>query len=84
MAAEVLNSYVGRYRLDAPEDDNTIVTMTTASGKLFAEVEGQGKMELLAVSDNEFAVILPNQTIKVNFEKDSNDEVEKMRIDVQG
>jgi hypothetical protein len=84
VAAQVLNSYVGQYWVDTPEGDKTIVTVTTAGGKLFAEVEGQGKMELLAASDNDFAVILPNQTIKVTIEKDNNDEVEKIRIDTGG
>jgi hypothetical protein len=84
VSAEVLDTYVGRYRVDAPGDDKTIVTITTTSGKLFAQVESQGKTELLAASDNEFALILPNQTIKVTFEKGNNNEVAKMRIDVQG
>ena len=84
VAEEIINKYVGQYQLDTPEGDKIMVTVTTAAGKLFGEVEGQGKMELLAASDNEFAVIVPNQTIKVFFEKDSNDEVEKIRIDVDG
>ena len=84
VAAEILNKYVGQYQMDTPEGDKTIVTVTTDGGKLFGEVEGQDKMELLAASDNEFAVILPDQTIKVFFEKDNNDEVDKIRIDVQG
>lgn len=84
VAAEVLNSYVGSYRLDASEDEKSIITITIASDKLFAELGGQGKSELLPASDSEFAVILPNQTVRITFEKDQNGEVSNMRIDNEG
>ena len=58
-----------------------MINVSTAGGRLFADVGGQGKMELLAASDSEFAVILPDQTIKVTIEKGKNDEVDKIRID---
>ena len=43
-------------------------------------MEGRGKNELLAASNNDFVIILGERIIKVNFVKDSNEEVEKMRI----
>jgi hypothetical protein len=84
VTADILDSYAGRYRLDAAEDDKTIITITAASGKIFAQVEGQDKSELLPVSDSEFMHIDPNQTVKVAFVKGSNDKVAKMRIDAEG
>ena len=42
MAEEILNKYVDQYWVDTPEGEKTIVTVTMAGGKLFAEVEGQG------------------------------------------
>ena len=81
VAAELLNTYTGQYKLNTPNGDKTMINVSTAGGRLFADVGGQGKMELLAASDSEFAVILPDQTIKVTIEKDKNDEVDKIRID---
>jgi len=80
VAAEVLNSYVGKY-----ESNKTSYIVTTVNLKLFMGVEGgRGMIELLAASDSEFAAVLPNQTIKLIFEKDNNDEVDKIRMDVEG
>lgn len=62
------------------ESSRTIFKISTAGGKLFSEVEGGGKGELLAASDNDFAIIRGEQIIKINFVKDSNEEVEQMRI----
>ena len=74
---ELLNTYTGQYQL---EGSRTIFKISTAGGKLFSEVEGGGKGELLAASDNDFAIIRGEQIIKINFVKDSNEEVEQMRI----
>ena len=84
VTAGVLESYVGRYRLDAAEDDKTIITITVAGGKIFAQVEGQDKSKLLPASDSEFVHIDPNQTVKVAFVKDNSGRVAKMRIDAEG
>jgi hypothetical protein len=80
VAAEVLNSYVGQYQLNAPEGSRTIFKISTSGGKLFSEVEGRGKNELLAASNNDFAIILGERIINVTFVRDSKEEVEKMRI----
>ncbi len=77
---ELLNTYTGEYQLNAPEGPRTIFKISTAGGKLFSEVEGRGKNELLAASDNDFAIILGERIINVTFVKDSKEEVEKMRI----
>ncbi len=84
VTADVLDSYVGRYRLDAAEDDRTIITITRTGGKLCAQVEGQDKSELLAASDTEFVHIDSSQTVKVTFAEDDNGRIDKMRIDVEG
>ena len=80
----ILESYVGRYQLDAEEDDKTIITITRADEKLFAQVQGQDMSELHPVSDNEFMHIDPNMTVKVTFVKDNSGKVAKLRIDVEG
>ena len=77
---DLLNTYTGQYQLNAPEGPRPIYKISTASGKLFSEIEGGGKNELLAASNNDFDIILPGRTVKVTFVKDSNEEVDKMRI----
>ena len=77
---ELLNNYTGQYQLNTPEGDGTIFDISTAGGKIFSEVQGGGKNELLAETNNDFAIILPERTVKVTFVKDSSEEVEKMRI----
>ena len=77
---ELLNTYTGQYQLNAPEGPRPIFKISTAGGKLFSEVEGRGKNELLAASNNDFAIILGERIINVTFVKDSNEEVEEMRI----
>ena len=84
VAPATLERYVGRYRLDAEEDDKTIITVTRTGNKLFAQVEGQEISELIPASDNEFMHIDPHQTVKVTFMKDTSGKIAKMRIDVEG
>ncbi len=77
---ELLNTYTGEYQRNTPEGSLIIFKISTVGGKLFSEVEGGGKNELLAASDNDFAIILGERIINVTFVKDSNEKVEKMRI----
>lgn len=78
---ELLNTYTGQYQRNTPEGSPLLIfKISTAGGKLFSEVAGGEKNELLAASNNDFAIFLPGWTIKVTFVKDSNEEIEKMRM----
>ncbi len=77
---ELLNTYTGQYQRNTPEGSLIIFKISTAGGKLFSEVEGGGKNELLAASNNDFAIILGERIINVTFVKDSNEKIGKMRI----
>jgi hypothetical protein len=77
---ELLNTYTGQYQRNTPEGSLITFKISTADGKLFSEVEGVGKGELLAASNNDFAIILGEQIINVTFVRHGNEEVEKMRI----
>jgi CubicO group peptidase (beta-lactamase class C family) len=63
------DAFIGDYEI-AP---NFILTVTKEGDKLFGQATGQGKLELEAVSENQFAV--PSAKALVVFERDSSGKV---------
>src|SRR5204862_438061 len=51
---EILDNYVGKYKLN----ENTIVIVTRESNRLFAEPTGEPKVEMLAVSETDFVIMM--------------------------
>lgn len=83
VAPDILEAYVGRYRLTSPEHENMVIAITR-SEKLFARMEGQDASELHPVSDSEFVHINPATTFKLTFLEDATGEVAELRIDQEG
>ena len=63
---EILNRYVGEYRLE--EHNELIVRVTMQDQRLFIEMPGSMKLEMYASSDNEF--FLRSLSVTINFEND--------------
>lgn len=74
----IYDQYVGQYKFP----NIGILTVTKEANKLFAQISGQPKLELLPRSESEFFsdIII----VKVNFIKDDKGNVTKMTINQSG
>lgn len=68
----ILKSYVGEYELKP----GFIFSVTFNNGKLFCQATGQTKLELTPILESEFMVKEANA--KISFEKNTNQEIEKL------
>ena len=76
--AKILDSYVGEYQV-AP---TFIITITNENGKLMAQPTGQGKLELLPVSETDFYLKAVSAT--VSFVKDADGKVTELVLNQNG
>lgn len=74
----VYNDYAGRY--DA--DDNTYISVTSESGKLFFQSTHQPRVEIFPLSEKEFT--MKDIKARFTFFRESDGKVSKMIIDVAG
>jgi CubicO group peptidase (beta-lactamase class C family) len=63
----VLDKYVGNYQYDP----NTIISITTSDGRMFAQAPNQNKIELFPVSETEFAAKEMDANLKFIPDKDN-------------
>src|SRR6185369_1429820 len=75
---KILDSYVGEYQV-AP---TFIITVTNENGKLMAQPTGQGKLELLPVSETDFYLKAVSAT--VSFVKDADGKVTELVLNQNG
>jgi CubicO group peptidase (beta-lactamase class C family) len=74
VAAEKLDAYVGRYRVNP----DRVVTVTREGARLFAEPTGSSKMELLPVSETRF--IRRDAPVQYSFVTDAEGKVARMAV----
>jgi hypothetical protein len=57
VAPEILSKYVGTYEEQKPywRQEPRVVTISVRNGKLIADLDGRGEVELIATSNTEFA-----------------------------
>ena len=75
---KILDSYVGEYQM-AP---TFIIAITNENGKLMAQPTGQGKLELLPVSETDFYLKAVSAT--VSFVKDADGKVTELVLNQNG
>jgi hypothetical protein len=81
---EILESYVGRYKLPADEGEPMVVIITREGDKIFAGTKDQEKQELYPVSDTDFVFVTSDVDVKMTFVKDDNGKATKLKAEAQG
>lgn len=76
VSAELFKAYVGEY------DVNGRVVITTENGKLYIQPPGEPRMELLPVSETEFA--LAAQNLRIVFVRDAQGAVNELTVRAPG
>jgi hypothetical protein len=75
---KTLEAYVGAYRVN----NDLIVTVTASGGKLFAQVAGEPKSQLLPTGTREF--FLRDEAILVTFEAGPRGNIAQLTVDQRG
>jgi hypothetical protein len=81
---EILESYVGQYRIAPDEGEEKLIKIKRVGDKLFGYAEEQEIKELYPVSDTQFEHISTDLTVKLTFVKGKNGKVSKLIVDVEG
>jgi hypothetical protein len=84
VGTEILESYVGRYKLPADEGEPIVVIITREGDKIFAGTKDQEKQELYPVSDTDFVFVNSDMDVKMTFVKDDNGKATKLKAEAQG
>ena len=84
VGTEILESYVGQYKLPADEGEPMVVIITRESDKILAGTKDQKKQELYPVSDSYFVFVTSDVDVKMTFVTDDNGKATKLKAEAQG
>ena len=84
VGTEILESYVGQYKLPADEGEPMVVIITRDGDKIFAGTKDQKKQELYPVSDSYFVFVTSDVDVKMTFVTDDNGKATKLKAEAQG